>query len=111
MPGVTIVPFAGATLGATSARVLFNGGAFVVSFSETKFEPFDPSVGPTSGALVEIAKLLLTPQALVLLRQQIDEAEALYVSAMGHPLPNPGLISDALNAAAAIESIGKKPRG
>jgi hypothetical protein len=100
------------TLRCTTVRVTFEGGLFVLSLEDMRAisnAPIDQQ--PSDVGAFEVGRFALSPVTLQWLEQAIAQARTAYERAMGHPLPDPARLQDALNADAIAEDLRNQQRG
>jgi len=91
--------------------VYFDGGAFSLSLQEMRpAENHDAAAPITHYASVEVGRFTISPATLIWLEQSLAQAKKAYETAMGHQIPDPAKIGDALNADAAINSLLHPPQ-
>jgi len=112
-PKITRVPGNFPTLRATNVFVEFDGGSFLISLQELRAaENYDAAAPIEHLASIEVGRFTISPSTIVWLEQAIAKAKKAYESGMGHPIPDPAKVGDALNAQAAIDSVlNPKPPG
>ncbi len=110
-PKITRVPGQFPTIRASNIFVYFDGGSFGLSLQDMRpAENHDAAAPITHYASVEVGRFTISPATLMLLEQSLGQAKKAYETAMGHTIPDPSKIGDALNADAAIKSLLPQPQ-
>ncbi len=86
----SVVPQSGPAIRASNFELRFDGGAFVLlAYDQRESAERRPSPLVEAWDLVEVGRFVLSPIALVYLRDAVAGGAATYAAALGQSLPDP----------------------